>query len=141
MQEDIRSAFQRYLEIRHAESSTMQKGVFVMSVAADELDMHPQTLRKYERVGLVMPSRRPGMPRSRRMYSREDIARLRLIKHLVENLGLNLAGVQMAMELLNKIIQMREHMTHLEGQPLRQALNESLDEMLQILRADVSLPQ
>ena len=133
MQEDIRTVFQRYLEIRHAGSGTMQKGVFVMSVAADELDMHPQTLRKYEREGLVMPSRRAGMPRSRRMYSREDIARLRLIKHLVENLGLNLAGVRMAMELLNKIIQMRAQMTQLEGQPLREALNESLDEMFKIL--------
>ena len=133
MQEDIRTVFQRYLEIRHAGSSTMRKGVFVMSVAADELKMDPQTLRKYERVGLVMPSRRRDMPRSRRMYSREDIARLRLIKHLVKNLGLNLAGVQMAMELLNKIIQMREQMTQMEGQPLREALNESLDEMLQIL--------
>ena len=108
----------------------MQEGVYVISVAARILDMHPQTLRKYERVGLVMPSRTGGMSR---LYSDEDIARLQLIKHLVDNLGLNLAGVQVAMKLFNRMIKMRAQMTQLEGQPLREALNESLDEMFKIL--------
>ena len=108
----------------------MQEGVYVISVAARILDMHPQTLRKYERVGLIMPSRTVGMSR---LYSDEDIARLQLIKHLVDNLGLNLAGVHVAMELFNRMIQMRAQMTQLEGQPLREALNESLDEMFKIL--------
>ena len=108
----------------------MQEGVYVISVAARILDMHPQTLRKYERVGLVMPSRTMGMSR---LYSDEDIARLKLIKHLVENLGLNLAGVQMAMKLFNRMIRMRAQMAQMEGQTLRQALNQSLDEMFQIL--------
>ena len=108
----------------------MQEGVYVISVAARILDMHPQTLRKYERVGLVLPSRTGGMSR---LYSDEDIARLQLIKHLVDNLGLNLAGVQVAMELFNRMIKMRSQMTQLEGQPLRDALNESLDEMFKIL--------
>ena len=109
---------------------SMQEGVYVISVAARILDMHPQTLRKYERVGLVLPSRTMGMSR---LYSDEDIARLQLIKHLVENLGLNLAGVQVTMQLFNRMIKMRAQMTQLEGQPLREALNESLDEMFQIL--------
>ena len=108
----------------------MQEGVYVISVAARILDMHPQTLRKYERVGLIMPSRTVGMSR---LYSDEDIARLQLIKHLVDNLGLNLAGVHVAMELFNRMIQMRAQMTQLEGQPLREALNQSLDEMFKIL--------
>jgi MerR family transcriptional regulator/heat shock protein HspR len=108
----------------------MQEGVYVISVAARILDMHPQTLRKYERVGLVLPSRTMGMSR---LYSDEDIARLQLIKHLVENLGLNLAGVQVTMQLFNRMIKMRAQMTQLEGQPLREALNESLDEMFKIL--------
>ena len=108
----------------------MQEGVYVISVAARILDMHPQTLRKYERVGLIMPSRTGGMSR---LYSDEDIARLKLIKHLVDNLGLNLAGVQMAMRLFNRMIRMRAQMAQMEGQSLRQALNESLDEMFQIL--------
>ena len=108
----------------------MQEGVYVISVAARILDMHPQTLRKYERVGLVLPSRTGGMSR---LYSDEDIARLQLIKHLVDNLGMNLAGVQVAMKLFNRMIKMRAQMTQLEGQPLREALNESLDEMFKIL--------
>ena len=108
----------------------MQEGVYVISVAARILDMHPQTLRKYERVGLVLPSRTGGMSR---LYSDEDIARLQLIKHLVDNLGLNLAGVQVAMKLFNRMIQMRSQLAQLEGQPLREALNESLDEMFKIL--------
>jgi MerR family transcriptional regulator/heat shock protein HspR len=62
-----------------------------ISVAARMLDMHPQTLRKYERLGLVQPSRTIG---SMRLYSDAQIERLRLIKLLVEDAGVNLAGVQ-----------------------------------------------
>jgi MerR family transcriptional regulator/heat shock protein HspR len=62
-----------------------------ISVAARMLRMHPQTLRKYERLGLVQPARTIG---SMRLYSTEEIARLRLIKDLVEDAGVNLAGVQ-----------------------------------------------
>lgn len=62
-----------------------------ISVAARMLSMHPQTLRKYERLGLVMPARTIG---SMRLYSDAEIERLRLIKVLVEDAGVNLAGVQ-----------------------------------------------
>ena len=62
-----------------------------ISVAARMLSMHPQTLRKYERLGLVQPARTMG---SMRLYSDEAIERLRLIKFLVEDAGVNLAGVQ-----------------------------------------------
>jgi MerR family transcriptional regulator/heat shock protein HspR len=62
-----------------------------ISVAARMLSMHPQTLRKYERLGLVQPARTIG---SMRLYSVEEIARLRLIKELVDDAGVNLAGVQ-----------------------------------------------
>ena len=108
----------------------MQEGVYIISVAARILDMHPQTLRKYERVGLIMPSRTLGMSR---LYSDEDIARLKLIKHLVDNMGLNLAGVRMAMQLFNRMLEMRASLAHLEGQPLRDALNRNLDEMIRTL--------
>ena len=64
---------------------------FFISVAARKLGMHPQTLRKYERLGLVRPTRTVG---SMRVYSREELERLRLIKHLVDEAGVNLAGVQ-----------------------------------------------
>ncbi len=108
----------------------MQEGVYVISVAARILDMHPQTLRKYERVGLVLPSRTGGMSR---LYSDADIARLKLIKRLVDELGLNLAGVQLALAMFNRLIKMRRQLAHLEGQPLRAALNESLDEMFELV--------
>jgi MerR family transcriptional regulator, heat shock protein HspR len=65
--------------------------LFFISMAAEMLGMHPQTLRKYERLGLIQPSRTIG---SMRLYSREELERLRLIKHLVDELGINLAGVQ-----------------------------------------------
>lgn len=108
----------------------MQEGVYVISVAARILDMHPQTLRKYERVGLVLPSRTGGMSR---LYSDADIVRLKLIKRLVDELGLNLAGVQLALAMFNRLIKMRQQLAHLEGQPLRAALNESLDEMFELV--------
>jgi len=70
-------------------------GVYVMRVASMLTGMHPQTLRKYERAGLLKPTRSKKL----RMYSEEDIARLKLIKHLIEKAGLNIAGVKMAIDL------------------------------------------
>jgi MerR family transcriptional regulator/heat shock protein HspR len=92
--------------------------------------MHPQTLRKYERIGLVRPSRTMGMLR---LYSEEDVARLRLIKHLVVEMGLNLAGVQLALRLFNRLLRMKSQLRNLQGDELKEALNESIDEMLGIL--------
>jgi len=65
--------------------------LFFISTAAEQLGMHPQTLRKYERLGLIRPSRTIG---SMRLYAQEEIDRLRLIKQLVDGHGINLAGVQ-----------------------------------------------
>jgi MerR family transcriptional regulator/heat shock protein HspR len=70
--------------------------LYVISVAARLVELHPTTLRKYERVGFLEPSRTPGRTR---LYSREDIRRLRQIKTLVEQREMNLAGVQMALNL------------------------------------------
>src|SRR5579859_571837 len=70
--------------------------LYVISVAARLVEMHPTTLRKYERVGFLEPSRTPGRTR---LYSLADIHRLRQIKHLVEEREMNLAGVQMALNL------------------------------------------
>jgi DNA-binding transcriptional MerR regulator len=70
--------------------------LYVISVAARLVELHPTTLRKYERVGFLEPSRTPGRTR---LYSLEDIHRLRQIKHLVEEREMNLAGVQMALDL------------------------------------------
>ena len=80
-----------------AAPDTEMQGVYIISVAARILDMHPQTLRKYERLGLINPGRTVGMLR---LYSREDIRKVLLIRHLMENLGLNLAGVEFALNLV-----------------------------------------
>ncbi len=75
-------------------------GVYIISVAARLLEMHPQTLRKYERVGLVQPSRTGG---HLRLYSNDDLLRLRVIRRLVEELGLNLAGVRLVLDLVGPL--------------------------------------
>src|ERR1700750_2372970 len=69
----------------------LDEDFYFISVAARMLGMHPQTLRKYERLGLVQPSRTIG---SMRLYSREELERLKAIKRLVDDGGINLAGVQ-----------------------------------------------
>ncbi len=82
------------------ETGAELEGVYIISVAARILDMHPQTLRKYERLGLINPGRTVGMLR---LYSREDIRKVLLIRHLMENLGLNLAGVEFALNLVDNL--------------------------------------
>ncbi len=77
---------------------------YLISVAARLLGMHPQTLRKYERLGLVQPNRRMG---SMRVYTRHELERLRLIKHLVDELGINLAGVQRLLSIADVVERMR----------------------------------
>ena len=79
--------------------------LYVISVAARLVEMHPTTLRKYERVGFLEPSRTPGRTR---LYSREDIRRLQQIKRLVEEREMNLAGVQMALNLTEVLSQIAD---------------------------------
>ena len=83
--------------------------LFVISVAARLVEMHPQTLRKYEREGLIAPSRTSG---NLRLYSDRDIERLRQVKYLVEERGLNLAGVQLALELTRRLLDRRARLGH-----------------------------
>lgn len=78
--------------------------LFLISVAARMLGMHPQTLRKYERLGLVRPNRTIG---SMRLYSRDELERLRLIKRLVDDAGINLAGVQRLLSIAEVVQRMR----------------------------------
>lgn len=88
-------------------ASRYSEPLFVISVAARLVEMHPQTLRKYEREGLIAPSRTSG---NLRLYSDEDIERLRQVKYLVETRGLNLAGVQLALELTQALRRLRGDM-------------------------------
>ena len=82
----------------------METTLYFISTAARLLHMHPQTLRKYERLGLVRPSRTIG---SMRVYSVEELDRLRLIKHLVEEAGVNLAGVQRLLLIAESVQRLR----------------------------------
>lgn len=102
----------------------MQQELFFISVAAEMLGMHPQTLRKYERLGLIQPSRTIG---SMRLYSRGEIERLRLIKHLVEEAGINLAGVQRLLlvgEIMQRIRPLMDEAALSTGAGRRQLLLE-----------------
>ena len=82
----------------------MESDLYFISTAARLLRMHPQTLRKYERLGLVTPSRTIG---SMRLYSRGELDRLRLIKHLVDEAGINLAGVQRLLSIAESLERLR----------------------------------
>ena len=108
------------------------QGVYIISVAARLLEMHPQTLRKYERAGLVSPSRTSG---ALRLYSEEDIARLRLIKHLVGDLGLNVAGVQLVLQLFNHLLTVRSRLSSPEPIDLQPYIEESIGQMFELLHA------
>jgi len=101
-----------------------QQQLFFISVAAEMLGMHPQTLRKYERLGLVQPTRTIG---SMRLYSRGELERLRLIKRLVDELGVNLAGVQRLLvvaEAMQRIRPLMEESALNSGAGRRQLLME-----------------
>ena len=89
------------LEVEPAAGCSVAKeGCYVISVAAEMLQVHPQTLRHYERLGLVTPERTNG---NIRRYSARDIARLRRIQQLMEDLGVNLAGVEVILDLLDRM--------------------------------------
>jgi len=84
--------------------------VYLISVVASMLDIHPQTLRQYEREGLVEPSRTQGRMR---LYSQRDIDRMKLILRLTRQLGVNLAGVDIILQLKEQIDQMQAEMDQL----------------------------
>src|SRR5881409_1367324 len=89
------------------------RGVYMISVAAELAGMHPQTLRIYESRGLIEPKR---SPKNTRLYSQEDVDRLRRIQELTSELGMNLAGVEKVFELEEELDRMRRRMRQLERQ-------------------------
>ncbi len=93
---------------------------YMISVAADLVGMHPQTLRIYEQKGLVRPNRTAG---NTRLYSEADLERLRLIQRLTTELGLNLAGVERVLHLEDELRRMRRRLERMEAE-MREALNE-----------------
>ncbi len=108
------------------------EGLYVISVASRLLQLHPQTLRKYERVGFVAPSRTTG---NLRLYSSEDIARLRQIKHLVEERGVNLAGVEMALDVAKTVRSIQEELRS-RNRSDYDAIARALDDVLRKISAD-----
>ncbi len=87
--------------------------VYLISVVASMLDIHPQTLRQYEREGLVEPSRTGGRMR---LYSQRDIDRMKLILRLTRQMGVNLAGVDIVLQLKEQIDQMQEEIDQLRDE-------------------------
>ena len=88
-----------------------ERGVFMISVAAELADMHPQTLRMYEQRGLIEPKR---SPKGTRLYSHEDVEKLRRIQQMTAELGLNLAGVEKVLELEEQLERTRKRVAALE---------------------------
>jgi len=93
---------------------------YMISIAADLVGMHPQTLRIYESKGLIRPKRTAG---NTRLYSEADLERLRLIQQLTNELGLNLAGVEQVLRLQDELDRMRRQLDRVQRE-MRQAINE-----------------
>ena len=93
---------------------------YMISVAADLVGMHPQTLRIYETKGLIRPKRTAG---NTRLYSEADLERLRLIQELTNDVGLNLAGVEQVLELQHQVERMRRRLDRMERE-MRSAISE-----------------
>lgn len=107
--------------------------LYLISVAARMLDMHPQTLRKYERLGLVRPLRTLG---SMRVYTRDELERVRVIKQLVDEQGINLAGVQRLLEIAEVVQKLRPLLKEPRRQgrdDLRRQVSQQMDEIARIL--------
>jgi MerR family transcriptional regulator/heat shock protein HspR len=88
-----------------------ERGVFMISVAAELAEMHPQTLRMYEARGLITPKR---SPKNTRLYSQADVERLRRIQQMTSEEGLNLAGVETVLELERRVERMRADMARMK---------------------------
>src|SRR5438128_6051924 len=118
---------------------SLDHDLYFISVAARLLGMHPQTLRKYERLGLVQPTRTIG---SMRLYSREELERLRIIKRLVDEAGINLAGVQRLLSIAEVVERLRPLVTSPatsrdeSARDVRRRLAHEVDELARMLGLD-----
>jgi MerR family transcriptional regulator/heat shock protein HspR len=115
------------------------RGVFMISVAAELANMHPQTLRVYEARGLIEPRR---SPKGTRLYSQEDVEKLRRIQEMTAELGLNLAGVERVLDLELEIGRMHARIEELELQALRSQVHlaEEMEQLRRSFRAELAIP-
>jgi len=112
-----------------------ERGVFMISVAAELADMHPQTLRMYEARGLIEPQR---SPKGTRLYSHKDVERLRRIQEMTAELGMNLAGVERVFELEGQLESMARKVKLLEKRAIElKAEVDRLEALRRELRAEV----
>ncbi len=114
----------------------IEQDLYLISMAARMLGMHPQTLRKYERLGLVQPTRSIG---SMRLYSREELNRLKVIKRLVDDGGINLAGVQKLLSIAEVVTRIRPLVTTSRDEgarDVRRRLAQEVDELARMLGLD-----
>ncbi|TFG70285.1 MAG: MerR family transcriptional regulator [Solirubrobacterales bacterium] len=113
-----------------------ERGVFMISVAAELAEMHPQTLRMYESRGLISPKR---SPKNTRLYSQEDVERLRRIQAMTAEQGLNLAGVETVLELETKLERMREQLQAMRrrAEELELRMSEEVDRVRRSLGAEL----
>ena len=112
-----------------------ERGVFMISVAAELAEMHPQTLRIYEQRGLIEPNR---SPKGTRLYSQDDVERLRRIQEMTTEWGMNLAGVERVLELEEKLTRMRRKVEALEARA--EALQDEiarLEEVKRTVKAEI----
>jgi MerR family transcriptional regulator, heat shock protein HspR len=112
------------------------RGVFMISVAAELAEMHPQTLRMYEARGLIEPKR---SPKGTRLYSHQDVERLRRIQEMTSELGLNLAGVERVLALEAQVDAMNQRIEELEVAALHAEvqLAEELEQLRRSFRAEL----
>ena len=112
--------------------------MFMISVAADLVGMHPQTLRIYETKGLVRPQRTPG---GTRLYSEADVERLRIIQRLTTELGLNLAGVELVLRLEDELRKAHAQIERLQKQVKQEVANVHKHYRRDLVRYEQPLPE
>src|SRR5947208_9951302 len=124
---------------RRGEAEPSDRALYIISVAAELAGVHPQTLRIYERKGLLNPARTSG---NTRRYSDRDIARLRAIQKLTQEEGVNLAGVRMIVELERELERMRDRMQRMarELEATRRRSQEGREPVALVLYEDVQRP-
>lgn len=112
------------------------RGVFMISVAAELAEMHPQTLRMYEARGLITPKR---SPKNTRLYSQQDVERLRRIQQMTTDEGLNLAGVETVLALEEKLDRMRDEVKRMRARAaeLEAHMAEEVERVRRSLRAEL----
>jgi len=113
-----------------------ERGVFMISVAAELAEMHPQTLRMYEARGLITPKR---SPKNTRLYSQADVERLRRIQQMTSEEGLNLAGVETVLELEQRLERMRAEIARMRKRAaeMESRMNEELERLRKSLGGEL----